>query len=149
MDNFHHFRKQEAFISVFQTIMFATKSMLNSLHLAHVVDVPDNEKPIIPNQLLLQKPYNSLPPGHFSSTMPASIKSWKNVQQLMNHVRRRFVKEYLPTSTKRCKWSKQSDSLKVNNLVWILKDLTPRGICSLGCIVETLRGKMDLYALLR
>ena len=33
------------------------------------------------------------------------------------------------------------DSLKVNDLVWILKDLTPRGIWPLGRIVETLPGK--------
>ena len=59
----------------------------------------------------------------------------------MNHIWRRLVKEYLPTLTKRSKWSEQNDSLKVNDLVWILKDLTPRGIWPLGRIVETSPGK--------
>ena len=126
---------------VFHTIMVETKSMLNSRPLTHVADVPDNEEPITANHFLVQRPYNSLPPGDFSSTMPASFKSWKNVQQIMNHVWRRLVKEYLPTLTKRSKWSEQGDSLKVNDLVWILKDLTPRGIWPLGRIVETSPGK--------
>ena len=126
---------------VFHTIKVETESMLNSQPLTHVADVPDNEEPITPNHFLVQRPYNSMPPGDFSSTMPASFKSWKNVQQLMNHVWRRLVKEYLPTLTKRSKWSEQNDSLKVNELVWILKELTPRGIWPLGQIVETSPGK--------
>ncbi|XP_075247043.1 uncharacterized protein LOC142340354 [Convolutriloba macropyga] len=71
---------------VFHTIMVETESMLNSRPPTHVADVPDNEEPITPNHFLVQRLYNSLPPGDFSSTMPASFKSWKNVQQLMNHV---------------------------------------------------------------
>ena len=115
--------------------------MLNTRPLKHVADVPDNEEPIDPNDFLVQRPYNSLPPGDFSSTMPASSKSRKNLQQLINHVWRRLVKEYFPILTKRSKWSEQSDSLKVNDPVWILKDLTPREIWPLGQIEETLPGK--------
>ena len=121
--------------------MVETESMLNSRLLTHVADVPDNEEPITPNPFLVQRPYNSMPPGDFSSTMPASFNSWKNVQQLTNHVWRRLVKECLPTLTKRSKWSEQNYSLNVNDLVWILKDLTPRGIWPLGLIVESLPGK--------
>ena len=117
--------------------MVETESMLNSRLLTHVADVPDIEEPITP-LFLVQRPYNSMSP---SSTMPASFKLWKNVQQLMNHVWRRLVKEYLPTLTKRSKWSEQNYSLKVNDLVWILKDLTPRAIWPLGRIVKTSPGK--------
>ena len=78
---------------VFHTIMVETESMLNSRPLTHVADVPDKEEPITPNHFLVQRRYNSLPPRDFSSTMPASFKSWKNVQQLMNNDWRRLVKE--------------------------------------------------------
>ena len=121
--------------------MVETESMLNSRPLTHVADVPHNEQPITQNHFLVQRPYISLQPGDYLSTMPASFKSWKNVQQLMNHVWRRLVKENLPTLTKRSKLSKQGDSMKVNDLVWILKHLTPRGIWPLGRIVETSPGK--------
>ena len=59
----------------FHTIMVETESLLNSGPLTHVCDVPNNEEPITPNHFLVQRPYNSLPPGDFSSTMPASFKS--------------------------------------------------------------------------
>ena len=121
--------------------MVETESMQNCRPLTHAADVPENEEPITPNHFLVQRLYNSRPPGDFSSTMPASFKSWKNVQQLMNHVWRRLVKERLPTLTKRSKWSEQNDLLKVNDLMWILKDLTPRAIWPLGRIVETSLGK--------
>ena len=121
--------------------MVEAESMLNSQPLTHMADVPDNEETITPNHFLVQRPYNSLPPRDFSSTFPASVKSWKNEQQLMNHVWRLLVKEYLPTLTKRSKWSEENDSLKVNDLVWILKDLTPRGIWPLRRIVEPSPGK--------
>ena len=126
---------------VFHTIMVETESLLNSRPLTHAADVPDNEEPITPNHFLVQRPYNSMPTEDFSSTMPAPFKSWKNVQQLMNHVWRRLVKEYLPTLSKRSKWTDQNDSLKVNDLMLILKDLTPRGIWPLGRIVGTSPGK--------
>ena len=42
---------------------------------------------------------------------------------------------------KRSKWSEQGDLLKVNDLVCILKDLTPRGIWPAGRIVEFSPGK--------
>ena len=60
----------------------------------------------------------------------------------MNHVCRRLIKEYLPTLLKRLKWTDNSQTpLKVEDLVWVLKDLTPRGIGSLGRFVETSPGR--------
>ena len=45
--------------------MVETGSMLNSRPLTHVADVPQNEQPITQNHFLVQRPYNSLPPGDF------------------------------------------------------------------------------------
>ncbi|XP_075253196.1 uncharacterized protein LOC142344998 [Convolutriloba macropyga] len=67
---------------VFHTIMVETESMLNSRPLTHVADVPDKEEPITPNHFLVQRPYHSMPQGDFSSTMPASFKSWKTYSSL-------------------------------------------------------------------
>ena len=66
----------------FHTIMVETESMLNSRPLTHVADVPDKKEPITPNHFLVQRPYNSMPPGDFSSTMPAFFKSWKTYSNL-------------------------------------------------------------------
>ena len=53
---------------------------------------------------LVNRPVNSLPPGKFDRQDSASFKSWKNVQQMVNHFSKRLVKEYLPTHLKRSRW---------------------------------------------
>ena len=127
---------------VFHTIMVEAEAMMNSRPLTNVSDAMENEEPLTPNHFLLQRPYNSLPPGIFPSTKPANLKSWKNVQHFLNHIWRRLVREYLPTLIKRPKRSENDgNSLKVNDVVWILKDFIPRGIWPLGRVEEVLPGR--------
>ena len=127
---------------VFHTIMVEAEAMMNSRPLTNVSDAMENKEPLTPNHFLHQRPYNSLPPGIFPSTKPANMKSWKNVQQFLNHIWRRLVREYLPTLIKRPKWTENDgNSLKVNDVVWILKDFTPRGIWPLGRVEEVFPGR--------
>ena len=49
----------------FLTIMVGTESILNSRPLTNVAEQPDNEEPLTPNHFLIQRPFNSLPPGQF------------------------------------------------------------------------------------
>ena len=51
------------------------------------------------------------------------------------------MKEYLPTLDRREKWNEATPFLKVNDIVWLLQDFTPRGIWSLGKITVTNPGK--------
>ena len=61
---------------------------------------------------------------------------------LVNHFWKRLVKEYLPTLLKRSKWSDSDQTpLRVNDIVWILKDMTPRGIWPLGRVLEVYPGR--------
>ena len=127
---------------IFETIMVEVEAILNSRPLTNVADQPENEEPLTPNHFLIQRPYSSLPPGNFGDQQPASFKNWKHVQQLMNHVWRRLIKEYLPTLLKRRKWTDNNQPpVKVGDVVWVLKDLTPRGIWPLGRVVETSPGR--------
>ena len=122
--------------------MVEAEAMMNSRPLTNVSDAMENEETLTPNHFLLQRPYNSLPPGIFPSTKPANMKSWKNFQQFLNHIWRRLVREYLPTLIKRPKWTENAgNSLKVNDVVWILKDFTPRGIWPLGRVEEVFPGR--------
>ncbi|XP_075262504.1 uncharacterized protein LOC142354120 [Convolutriloba macropyga] len=136
-------------LDVFQTILAESEAILNSRPLTNVADLPDNEMPLTPNHFLISRPFNSLPPGKFDIQTPASFRTWRNLQQMMNHFWKRLVKEYLPTLLKRSKWNENNQSpLKVNDVVWILKDMTPRGIWPLGRVLESqlLSGKVTNYA---
>ena len=129
--------------------MIETECRLKSQHLTHLADAPDNEKLINSNHFLVPRPYNSLPPEDFSSTRPACFKSWIKVQQLMMHFWRYPIKEYTPFLTKQSIWSEPSDSLKVNDLLWNLKDLTPCGYGLRDKLRKRRLEKNDLYALSR
>ena len=127
---------------IFEIIMVEVEAILSSRPLTNVADQPENEEPLTPNHFLIQRPYSSLPPGNFGDQQPASFKNWKHVQQLMNHVWRRLINEYLPTLLKRRKWTDNNQPpLKVGDVVWVLKDLTPRGILPFGRVVETSPGR--------
>ena len=126
----------------FLTIMVETESILNSRPLTNVAEQPDIEEFSTPNHFLIQRPFNSSPPGQIGDQQPASLKTWKNTQKLMNNIWRRLVKEYLPTLSRRSKWSNSNDRpLKVDDIVWVLKDQTPRGIWPLGRVMETTPGR--------
>ena len=123
---------------IFETIMVEVEAILISRPLTNVADQPENEEPLTPNHFLIQRLYSSLPPGNFGDQQPARFKNWKHLQQLMNHVWRRLFREYLPTLLKRRKWTDNNQApLKVGDVVWVLRDLTPRGFRPLGRVVET------------
>ena len=61
---------------------------------------------------------------------------------MMNHFWKRLVKEYLPTLLERSEWNENNQSpLKTNDVVWILKDMTPCGILPLGRVLEVYAGR--------
>ena len=97
-------------LDVFRTILVETEAILNSRPLTIVADLPENEMLLTPNHFLNNRPFNSLPPGKFDSQEPASFKSWKNLQQMVNHFWKGLVKEYLPTLLKRSKWPNTTES---------------------------------------
>ena len=127
---------------VFQTILVQCKAVLNSQPLKNVADFSDNQIPLTFNPFLITHSFNSLAPGVFESQFSASFKTWRDLQQMMNHFWKRLVKEYLPTILKRSKWNENNQSpLRVNDVVWIPKDMTHRGIWPLGHLLEVYPGR--------
>ena len=120
-------------LDFFTTIVAETELMLNSRPLTHVAYQLDNEEPLTSNHFLLHQPYGNLPPGIFdSSDQPFQYRSWKNIQKVTNHIRKRLLKEILLTFCPRGKWTTVQAPLLVGDLVWILRDFTPRAIWPLA-----------------
>ncbi|XP_075256606.1 uncharacterized protein LOC142349079 [Convolutriloba macropyga] len=126
---------------IFETITVEVEAILNSRPLTNVADQPENGKALTPNHFLIQRPYSSLPLGNFGDQQPADFKNWKHVQQLMNHVWRRLIKEYLPTLLKRRKKTDNNQPPLKGDVLRELKDLTLRGIWPLGRVVESSPGR--------
>ena len=97
----------------------------------------------------------SLTPGHFLTGMTTGVylettissndreagKLWNNVNSIMNEFWTRLLKDYLPTLRQRRKWHSTVDGTKVGDMVWILENNTPRGICPVGRVQKVNKGK--------
>ena len=75
-----------------------------------------------------------------NSNQRFSTKDFKLTQTLLDHYWNRLMKEYVPELNKRVKWQKSNEELDEGDVVWVLKDFTPRSIWLLGKIVTAHRG---------
>ena len=116
------------------------EAFMNSRPLTTVSSDPADMEPLTPNHFLLGRSSPNLPPGLFTPRHITNKKTWKQAQLLAQHFWNRYLREYLPTLTKRTKWTKPIDNLETGDLVWILEDLTPRGLWPLGRVLRTFPG---------
>ncbi|XP_075248397.1 uncharacterized protein LOC142341355 [Convolutriloba macropyga] len=126
-------------LSVFQTVVAEAEAILNSRPLTHVGCSISDEGPLTPNHLLLRRPHMCLKPL-VNSNQRFSTKDFKLTQTLLDHYWSRLLKEYVPELKKRTKWQRSHDELDEGEIVWVLKEFTPRGIWPLGKFVKAHRG---------
>ena len=113
-------------LDVRHTLMVEAEALMHSIAFINEPNAMENEERLTPNHFLLLRPYIALSPGVFRSTQPADMKFWKNLSQFLNNIWRKMFREYLPTLMKRPKWTENDgSSLKVDDVVWFLKALTP------------------------
>ena len=126
-------------LSNFQTVVAEAEAILNSRPLTHVGCSISDEGPFTPNHFLLRRPNICLKPL-VNSNQRFSTKDFRLTQTLLDHYWSRLLKEYVPELNKRTKWQSSNDELNESDIVWVLKDFTPRGIWPLGKIVKAHRG---------
>ena len=116
------------------TFMSEVEKVLNDRPLTRLGSDPRDETPLTPNHLLLlrRNPCDS----QLDKDDNSIRRRWRTVQQIANMFYERFVSEYLPTLQSRSKWSTAKDNLKVNDVVLVMEDDSPRGQWPLGLVLE-------------
>ena len=122
------------------TLVCEIESNMNSRPLTNVPSEINDPLPLTPNHFLLGRASLNYPPGLFESQKVTVSRSWKSAQELASHFWNRFLREYIPNQQTRSKWNKTSENLKVNDLVWLLEDFTPRGLWPLAKVIEIYPG---------
>ena len=122
------------------TLVCEIESNMNSRPLTNVPSEINDPLPLTPNHFLLGRASLNYPPGLFESQKVTVSRSWKSAQELASHFWNRFLREYIPNQQTRSKWNKTSENLKVNDLVWLLEDFTPRGLWHLAKVIEIYPG---------
>ncbi|XP_055527534.1 uncharacterized protein LOC129720124 [Wyeomyia smithii] len=124
-----------------ETIMLEAEAMINTRPLTYIPLESADQESLTPNHFLLgsssgikQLPVN---PVDCRGTLR---NSWKLVQFINDQLWRRWIKEYVPVITRRCKWFKDVREIKVGDLVLVV-DENIRNKWMRGRVVEVLLGK--------
>lgn len=121
-----------------RTFLYEVMAIVNSRPLTteHLND-PTSLEPLTPNHILMMKSnIVSPPPSQFVSQDLYLSKRWRQVQFLANEFWTRWKKEYLLNLQQRQIWQKDKRNTKVNDIVILHEDGSPRNLWRLARVTE-------------
>jgi hypothetical protein len=126
------------------TLLCIVENIINSRPLTFVSDDPKDLNPISPNHLLQLRSGPTFPPGVFVKQDQYCRKRWRQVQYLADIFWSRWRSEYLPLLQSRSKWLSTETNLKIDDVVLIVDQDTPRYKWVFGRVTKTFPGKDNL-----
>ena len=120
-----------------QTILIEVEFFINSRPIGRKSSDEKEDIALTPNHFLLQ---SGLDGGVFSATKRGISERWRRVQELSDHVWKRWMEEIIPMWSPRQKWLEEQNPLKINDVVWIMDQKNQRGKWPLGKVIEIMRG---------
>ncbi|XP_067667337.1 uncharacterized protein [Haliotis asinina] len=122
------------------TAFVGAESLINSRPLTYQSAHPHDDVPLTPNHFLHGQSGGIFAPDSVDNTPYSPMKRWRRVQELVRHVWKRWMKEWLPSIQTRKKWFSPSRDLQVDDVVTIISPEAPRGTWKLGIITRTYPG---------
>ena len=112
------------------SFMCEAEKILNDRPLTRMGSDARDPTPLTPNHLLLMKRNDCT-----SNTESNHVrKRWQTVQKIANAFYQRFLSEYIPQLQVRSKWTMQKENLKINDVVLVIDEDSPRGKWPLGLV---------------
>lgn len=124
-----------------RSMLLEAENVVNSRPLTFVTLEHGDDEALTPNHFLIGSSNGNVPPGCFSEHEFISRKNWRKSQFVANCFWKRWVKEYLPTLTKRTKWFKKAKPLEVGDIVLVVDENLPRNTWPKGRIISVKRGR--------
>ena len=118
------------------TFLLEAESIMNSRPLLFLftLDV-DSHEALTPNPLLKLHPAVELPPTLATKNDFYARSRWRHVQYLADKFWRRFSKKYLQKITTRQKWLNKKPNLKLDDVVLMCDETSPRAQWNLGRVI--------------
>ncbi|CAG7709918.1 unnamed protein product, partial [Allacma fusca] len=123
------------------TLMVEAESLVNSRPLTHVSVDPCDPECLTPKHFIQKSGMLEGPLGKFMDNDLHLRKQWRRVQRYTDIFWTRWVKEYLPTLTRRVKWHTEGRQIQVGDIVVIADKDGPRNTWPMGRILNTYPGK--------
>lgn len=120
---------------VLRAALMEAETIINMRPLTYVPVDPDNPEALTPNHFLLG--HSSGQKGDVRGEVTGTLlrKSWLNSQRLANQFWIRWIKEYLPTITRRTKWTKRTKPIRLGDIV-VIYEKGRRNSWQRGRVVE-------------
>ena len=120
------------------TVLTEVESIINSRPLTHLSEDINDYEALTPNHILLGRHRNWASIADTSEADISSRKQWRQVQALRAMFWERWVKEYLPSLTKRSCWKNSKPNFNVGELVLIEEDSLKRNLWPLARISKVM-----------
>ncbi|XP_037034300.1 uncharacterized protein LOC119073091 [Bradysia coprophila] len=122
------------------TLMAEVENIVNSRPLTYVSLESDEDEALTPNHFLFGSS-NALKPIGDTTPRDLNRNDWRALQEMTKHFWHRFVLEYLPDLTKRTKWFKSVEPIKVGDVVLNIDERNPRNEWPKGIVEEVIVAK--------
>ncbi|XP_065361998.1 uncharacterized protein LOC135955572 [Calliphora vicina] len=125
-----------------QSFLIEAENIMNSRPLTHLPLSHEDEEPLTPNNFLLGCPNTTQTPAGAKDEQPVVLKKqWRISRQLRDHFWNRWIKEYLPTLTRRSKWCQRTKPIAIGDLVLICDPAVSRRDWKRGRVEEVFKGR--------
>ncbi|XP_058467435.1 uncharacterized protein LOC131440300 [Malaya genurostris] len=125
----------------FATILLEAESIVNSRPLTFVSMESSEQEAITPNHFLMMSSSGVTQPSRSLEESQKSLRgNWNLIRVMVDQFWKRWVREYLPTLTRRTKWFTDVAPLKVGDLVMVVEDNRRNGWIR-GRILELVTGQ--------
>ncbi|XP_072181500.1 uncharacterized protein [Diadema setosum] len=121
---------------ILSTTLTEIEWILNSRPLTKLPMDATDDKPLIPNHLLLMKRHQNTTPGTFTKEDKYGRRRWRQTQYIASVFWRRWRKEYLSLLQEWQRWTRPQRNLAKDDLVLVVDDNLSCGQWSLGQVVE-------------
>ncbi|XP_055844833.1 uncharacterized protein LOC129911149 [Episyrphus balteatus] len=124
-----------------RSMLIEVENIVNSRPLTYIPIDSENEEALTPNHFLLGSSSGSKPLAIFDDDIRVLKNNWLISQQFAEHFWKRWVREYLPTITRRAKWFEPVKQIEVGDIVVITDPNSPRNCWPKGRVVLTKTSK--------
>ena len=130
-------KEQRLTEDVLSTALIEVENILNSRPITGVSSDHQDPEPLTPNHLLLLREGPFAPvEGITDKSVCYGRRRWLHVQYLASLFWTRWRKEYLPLLQRRNKWTTPKENVRVNDIVLLVDETTPRGKWPLGRVLS-------------
>ncbi|XP_055914878.1 uncharacterized protein LOC129948078 [Eupeodes corollae] len=121
---------------VLLTMMAEVEFIINSRPLTYIPIDTDSDEALTPNHFLMGSSNGIRLTGELSSDGHTLRKHWLACEQYSNLFWKRWVKEYLPSLTRRTKWFEPAKPVSEGDIVLIVDEKNPRNTWPKGVILQ-------------